>query len=170
MISALEKYARKRISQPGGGASAERRKENADFIQFLGNALYTVWVSPSMACFPNWHDPRDLSKTVTWWWLLLPPLFQNGNVLCSRVRCPSLHCLSPVHVPHLCCPRCPGKPVRLFLPQLRFSFLCLPPNPLHLPNSPEGKLPDRNNNRTLSGSPQRPLNTVYSPSGAHSRL
>ncbi|XP_070318336.1 chordin-like protein 1 isoform X8 [Odocoileus virginianus] len=33
---------------------------------------------------------------------------ENGNVLCSRVRCPSLHCLSPVHVPHLCCPRCPG--------------------------------------------------------------
>ncbi|KAM9668957.1 chordin-like protein 1 isoform 8-T8 [Dama dama] len=32
---------------------------------------------------------------------------ENGNVLCSRVRCPSLHCLSPVHVPHLCCPRCP---------------------------------------------------------------
>ncbi|XP_007181346.2 chordin-like protein 1 isoform X5 [Balaenoptera acutorostrata] len=33
---------------------------------------------------------------------------ENGNVLCSRVRCPSLHCLSPVHIPHLCCPRCPG--------------------------------------------------------------
>ncbi|XP_075813591.1 chordin-like protein 1 isoform X2 [Microtus pennsylvanicus] len=32
---------------------------------------------------------------------------ENGNVLCSRVRCPSLHCLSPVHIPHLCCPRCP---------------------------------------------------------------
>uniref|UniRef100_A0ABI7XAT5 Chordin like 1 n=1 Tax=Felis catus TaxID=9685 RepID=A0ABI7XAT5_FELCA len=32
----------------------------------------------------------------------------NGNVLCSRVRCPSLHCVSPVHIPHLCCPRCPG--------------------------------------------------------------
>ncbi|XP_061265450.1 chordin-like protein 1 isoform X2 [Bos javanicus] len=34
---------------------------------------------------------------------------ENGNVLCSRVRCPSLHCLSPVHVPHLCCPRCPDS-------------------------------------------------------------
>ncbi|XP_028732788.1 chordin-like protein 1 isoform X3 [Peromyscus maniculatus bairdii] len=32
---------------------------------------------------------------------------ENGNVLCSRVRCPNLHCLSPVHIPHLCCPRCP---------------------------------------------------------------
>ncbi|KAM8753329.1 chordin-like protein 1 isoform 2-T2 [Rhynchonycteris naso] len=32
---------------------------------------------------------------------------ENGNVLCSRVRCPSLHCLSPVYIPHLCCPRCP---------------------------------------------------------------
>nr|AAH66832.1 Chrdl1 protein [Mus musculus] len=34
---------------------------------------------------------------------------ENGNVLCSRVRCPSLHCLSPVHIPHLCCPRCPDS-------------------------------------------------------------
>uniref|UniRef100_A0A9L0IEG7 Chordin like 1 n=1 Tax=Equus asinus TaxID=9793 RepID=A0A9L0IEG7_EQUAS len=34
---------------------------------------------------------------------------ENGNVLCSRVRCPSLHCLSPVHIPHLCCPHCPGE-------------------------------------------------------------
>ncbi|XP_009991065.1 PREDICTED: chordin-like protein 1 isoform X3 [Tauraco erythrolophus] len=33
---------------------------------------------------------------------------ENGNVLCSRIRCPSLHCPSPVHVPQLCCPRCPG--------------------------------------------------------------
>ncbi|XP_010180104.1 PREDICTED: chordin-like protein 1 isoform X3 [Mesitornis unicolor] len=33
---------------------------------------------------------------------------ENGNVLCSRIRCPSLHCASPVHVPQLCCPRCPG--------------------------------------------------------------
>nr|XP_037844962.1 chordin-like protein 1 isoform X2 [Chlorocebus sabaeus] len=33
---------------------------------------------------------------------------ENGNVLCSRVRCPNVHCLSPVHIPHLCCPRCPG--------------------------------------------------------------
>ncbi|XP_058514877.1 chordin-like protein 1 isoform X3 [Ochotona princeps] len=32
---------------------------------------------------------------------------ENGNVLCSRVRCPNLHCLTPVHIPHLCCPRCP---------------------------------------------------------------
>ncbi|KAF1672701.1 Chordin-like 1 [Pygoscelis adeliae] len=32
---------------------------------------------------------------------------ENGNVLCSRIRCPSLHCPSPVHVPQLCCPRCP---------------------------------------------------------------
>ncbi|XP_036258377.1 chordin-like protein 1 isoform X2 [Molothrus aeneus] len=32
---------------------------------------------------------------------------ENGNVLCSRIRCPSLHCASPVHVPQLCCPRCP---------------------------------------------------------------
>ncbi|KAF3812546.1 hypothetical protein GH733_019348 [Mirounga leonina] len=38
---------------------------------------------------------------------------ENGNVLCSRVRCPSLHCLSPVHIPHLCCPRCPGVPLPL---------------------------------------------------------
>ncbi|KAM8753332.1 chordin-like protein 1 isoform 5-T5 [Rhynchonycteris naso] len=34
---------------------------------------------------------------------------ENGNVLCSRVRCPSLHCLSPVYIPHLCCPRCPEE-------------------------------------------------------------
>lgn len=34
---------------------------------------------------------------------------ENGNVLCSRVRCPTLHCLSPVHIPHLCCPRCPDS-------------------------------------------------------------
>ncbi|XP_066496219.1 chordin-like protein 1 isoform X2 [Tiliqua scincoides] len=32
---------------------------------------------------------------------------ENGNVLCNRIRCPNLHCLSPVHVPQLCCPRCP---------------------------------------------------------------
>ncbi|XP_030065609.1 chordin-like protein 1 [Microcaecilia unicolor] len=33
---------------------------------------------------------------------------ENGSVLCSRVRCQSLSCPSPVHVSHLCCPRCPG--------------------------------------------------------------
>ncbi|XP_040179816.1 chordin-like protein 1 isoform X2 [Rana temporaria] len=33
---------------------------------------------------------------------------EGGNVLCSRVRCPILHCPSPVYVPQLCCPRCPG--------------------------------------------------------------
>ncbi|XP_075429582.1 chordin-like protein 1 isoform X3 [Ascaphus truei] len=36
---------------------------------------------------------------------------EGGNVLCSRVRCPSLHCASPVYVPQLCCPRCPGDGV-----------------------------------------------------------
>ncbi|XP_075040428.1 chordin-like protein 1 isoform X2 [Mixophyes fleayi] len=33
---------------------------------------------------------------------------EGGNVLCSRVRCPSLHCANPIYVPQLCCPRCPG--------------------------------------------------------------
>uniref|UniRef100_A0A803JN47 Chordin-like 1 n=1 Tax=Xenopus tropicalis TaxID=8364 RepID=A0A803JN47_XENTR len=33
---------------------------------------------------------------------------EGGNVLCSRVRCPSLHCTNPVYIPQLCCPRCPG--------------------------------------------------------------
>ncbi|XP_068105706.1 chordin-like protein 1 [Hyperolius riggenbachi] len=33
---------------------------------------------------------------------------EGGNVLCNRVRCPSLHCGNPVYVPQLCCPRCPG--------------------------------------------------------------
>ncbi|XP_040261619.1 chordin-like protein 1 isoform X1 [Bufo bufo] len=33
---------------------------------------------------------------------------EGGNVLCSRVRCPSLHCGNPVYTPQLCCPRCPG--------------------------------------------------------------
>ncbi|XP_029463486.1 chordin-like protein 1 [Rhinatrema bivittatum] len=32
---------------------------------------------------------------------------ESGNVLCSRVRCPSPPCPSPVHLPQLCCPRCP---------------------------------------------------------------
>ncbi|XP_048370668.1 chordin-like protein 1 [Sphaerodactylus townsendi] len=32
---------------------------------------------------------------------------ENGNVLCNRIRCPALHCPAPVHVPQLCCPRCP---------------------------------------------------------------
>lgn len=32
---------------------------------------------------------------------------ESGNVVCSRVRCPVPHCSSPVHVPQLCCPRCP---------------------------------------------------------------
>ncbi|XP_044283405.1 chordin-like protein 1 isoform X3 [Varanus komodoensis] len=32
---------------------------------------------------------------------------ENGNVLCNRIRCPNLHCPSPIHVPQLCCPRCP---------------------------------------------------------------
>ncbi|XP_053555283.1 chordin-like protein 1 isoform X2 [Bombina bombina] len=34
---------------------------------------------------------------------------EGGNVLCSRVKCPSLHCANPVYVPQLCCPRCPGE-------------------------------------------------------------
>ncbi|KAM4664144.1 chordin-like protein 1 [Discoglossus pictus] len=33
---------------------------------------------------------------------------EGGNVLCSRVKCPSLHCANPLYVPQLCCPRCPG--------------------------------------------------------------
>ncbi|XP_077163697.1 chordin-like protein 1 [Paroedura picta] len=32
---------------------------------------------------------------------------ENGNVLCNRIRCPTLHCPALVHVPQLCCPRCP---------------------------------------------------------------
>ncbi|XP_054852811.1 chordin-like protein 1 isoform X3 [Eublepharis macularius] len=32
---------------------------------------------------------------------------ENGNVLCNRIRCPNLHCPTPIHVPQLCCPRCP---------------------------------------------------------------
>lgn len=88
-------------------------------IHCLGESLHD--------CFPNWQNPSDLWKTFSLS-LFLPSLFQNGNVLCSRVRCPSLHCLSPVHIPHLCCPRCPGNPVCL-------SFLklcCVSAFPLHL--------------------------------------
>ncbi|XP_026910784.1 chordin-like protein 1 isoform X3 [Acinonyx jubatus] len=70
----FRKICQPAIHQPSRRASDEKREENADFIQLLGNASFTVW---------------------------------NGNVLCSRVRCPSLHCVSPVHIPHLCCPRCP---------------------------------------------------------------
>ncbi|XP_043913202.1 chordin-like protein 1 [Protopterus annectens] len=34
---------------------------------------------------------------------------ENGNVLCNRVKCPSLHCSNPVSVPQQCCPRCPDE-------------------------------------------------------------
>uniref|UniRef100_A0A6I8NSE7 Chordin like 1 n=1 Tax=Ornithorhynchus anatinus TaxID=9258 RepID=A0A6I8NSE7_ORNAN len=34
---------------------------------------------------------------------------ENGNVFCSRIRCPSVHCPTPVHIPQLCCPRCPEE-------------------------------------------------------------
>ncbi|KAG8448045.1 hypothetical protein GDO86_015225 [Hymenochirus boettgeri] len=36
---------------------------------------------------------------------------EGGNVLCNRVRCPSLHCANPIYIPQLCCPRCPGDGV-----------------------------------------------------------
>lgn len=146
----------------------KKGNKNADFIQLLRNVLCTVWMSPYVTVSQTVMIPVTFERHSIL--LLLHPLFQNGNVLCSRVRCPNLHCLSPVHIPHLCCPRCPGKRIHLFLSQLWFSFLPLSLNPLHLPNSPEGKLPDRNNNRTLLGSSHLPLNSVYSPSGAHSRL
>ncbi|XP_038604103.1 chordin-like protein 1 isoform X1 [Tachyglossus aculeatus] len=34
---------------------------------------------------------------------------ENGNVFCSRIRCPIVHCPMPVHIPQLCCPRCPEE-------------------------------------------------------------
>lgn len=120
-------------NQPSRGAKSEQR--SLDFFFFKEGWLHSdSWeciihcLGESLHdCFPNWQNPSDLWKTFSLS-LFLPSLFQNGNVLCSRVRCPSLHCLSPVHIPHLCCPRCPGNPVCL-------SFLklcCVSAFPLHL--------------------------------------
>ncbi|XP_078268166.1 chordin-like protein 2 [Rhinoraja longicauda] len=31
---------------------------------------------------------------------------ENGHVTCNRVRCPTVHCSSPMTIPQHCCPRC----------------------------------------------------------------
>lgn len=135
-------------NQSSRGAKSEQRSlvfwlffflKKDDCIQILGNALFTVWVSPCMTVSQTGRIPVTFERHFLSLSLFLSFLFQNGNVLCSRVRCPSLHCLSPVHIPHLCCPRCPGNPVCL-----SFIKLCVSAFPLHLTrliflNSPRRK-------------------------------
>lgn len=48
------------INQPSRGASDEKREENADFIQLLGNASFTVWVNLCMTVFQMGMSAGDL--------------------------------------------------------------------------------------------------------------
>ncbi|KAM6427120.1 chordin-like protein 1 [Liasis olivaceus] len=36
---------------------------------------------------------------------------ETGNVLCNKIKCPALHCSTPVYEPHSCCPKCSDEPV-----------------------------------------------------------
>lgn len=119
----LRKACQWAINQPRRGASHEKGKKMLIVFSFLG-MLFTVWVSPCMTVFQTGMIPVTFERHL---FFLGASFFQNGNVLCSRVRCPNLHCLSPVHIPHLCCPRCPGKPICFFYSCLWLSFLRLHP-------------------------------------------
>ncbi|XP_070615660.1 chordin-like protein 1 isoform X2 [Erythrolamprus reginae] len=36
---------------------------------------------------------------------------ERGNVLCMKVKCPTLRCSTPVYDPSKCCPKCPDRPI-----------------------------------------------------------